>query len=154
MKKSKHTNLYLPGLRTYRQQENADAVFCHGCDPFFSTAAIMRPATRAAAEPGLPCKRTNSTSRGWSAGTMSSASPSPGAFLGWTHGAVPVFAKARAPCNSVLTAEPVPLRAESAIPCKTGATDLSPGACSKSRKACAKDNGAALQPNPLSKSSP
>ena len=40
-----------------------------------------RPATPAAMNPGRPCTRTSSTARGWSAGDITRAKPSPGAFF-------------------------------------------------------------------------
>src|SRR6266852_7022547 len=104
-----------------RQQTRGDGpALLHLRGSLLSTAAIMRPATPAAIDPGLPCSRTSRTRRGWSAGAITRAKPSPGAFLGCVHGAVPVLASAGKRGNSAPAALPVPFCAESAIPCKTG----------------------------------
>ncbi len=70
----------------------------------------MRPATPAAIDPGLPCNRTSNTMRGWSAGDITKAKPSPGAFLGCVHSAVPVLASARECGNSAPAALAVMVR--------------------------------------------
>src|SRR6266700_293538 len=103
-----------------QQARGDDPTLLHLRGSLLSTAAIMRPATPAAIDPGLPCNRTSNTMRGWSAGTITRAKPSPGAFLGCVHSAVPVLASARECGNSAPAALAVPFCADNAIPCKTG----------------------------------
>src|SRR5437763_2147239 len=104
MEESQHADADLALLAvcttgTQQQQGSHGPEFLHRAAPA-STLAIMRPATSAAMYPGRPCNRTSSTPRGWSAGNMTTANPSPGAFFLWVHGAVPVLASADIVGNS------------------------------------------------------
>src|SRR5215471_671555 len=130
MKQTQHADAHLvlaSPLRScwpdrYRQQCcNHDWTF-HRPPPLASVAAIMRAATSAANAPGRPWTRASNNTRGWSAGAITTASPSPGAFFVWLHGAVPVLAIAGMSGKSLCTAFDVPLRADMAIPLSTGPT--------------------------------
>src|SRR4029077_14455585 len=102
MKQSQHTNakfffllLRLRKCHAQQHQSSDGPTRSHHLPLSFpSTAAIMRPATPAAINPGRPCSLTSRTARGCSAGDITTAKPSPGAFFACVHGAVPVLAMA------------------------------------------------------------
>src|SRR5947209_10546872 len=131
------------GIQDQRELNNPKP-FHLAAAPLPSTLAIIRPATPAATDPGLPCTRTSRVSRGCSAGNITSAKPSPGAFFLCVHGPVPVLARAAPPASSGPTALAVPFLAERAIPCKTVLTTGSRKSRVNVRYACANASGEAV----------
>src|SRR5258707_13122811 len=131
MEKPQHADAHLFLLSVHgagaqqQQSRNNPEVFHLDGAPLLSTSASMRPAKPAAMKPGLPCTLTSNTARGCSAGAITTANPSPGAFFACVHSAVPVLANADSPGLSAATTLPVPFCAERASPCSTGRTSLS-----------------------------